>query len=150
MFNLYDVKDSMEDLDEIMDLIYAEWGNSFSSSKESKLNKIKEAISNNVYLPKIYALKKDNVLIGTFTIKDKDLDNCDLSPWIACVVVKKEYRGKGYANALLKYIKEIIDNNYKEMYLVTDLNNFYEKIGFEFIKLVDHNNKKERLYKYNG
>ena len=150
MFELFDLKDAMESLEESMDLIYDEWGRYFSTSKEVKMAKIRASILDNSEFPKMYILKKDNELVGSFTIKDKDLSNCDLSPWLVCVIIKKEHRGKGYANVLLSYIKKIIDNSYKKMYLTTSHVGFYEKIGFEFVKLVDHNGEIEKLYEYKG
>ena len=148
MIKLYDLKDCLDDLDELMDMTYEEWGMFFRSSKQNKIDRIKASILNGDEFPKVYVLKKDEKLIGSFTIKDKDLDNCDLSPFVVCVLIKKEYRGKGYGKILLDYIREITDDNYNQMYLTTKLNGFYEKIGFKFVDNVNHNGEIEKLYKY--
>ena len=148
MIKLYDLKDCLEDLDELMDMTYEEWGMFFRSSKQNKIDRIKASILNGDEFPKVYVLKKGEKLIGSFTIKDKDLDNCDLSPFVVCVLIKKEYRGKGYGKILLDYIREITDDNYNQMYLTTKLNGFYEKIGFKFVDNVNHNGEIEKLYKY--
>lgn len=148
MIKLYDLKDCLDDLDELMDMTYEEWGMFFRSSKQNKIDRIKTSILNDDEFPKVYVLKKDEKLIGSFTIKDKDLDNCDLSPFVVCVLIKKEYRGMGYGKILLDYIREITDNKYSQMYLTTKLDGFYEKIGFEFVDNVNHNGEIEKLYKY--
>lgn len=148
MLELIDAKDDLNCLEEIMELIYEEWGRYFSSSKESKLMKIKNSILEGNKLPKIYVLKKDKEVIGSFTIKENDLKGSDLTPWLACVVIKKEYRGKGYGMVLLDGIKKVIDSNYDNMYLLTSLNNFYEKIGFAYIKDINRDGEIDKLYGY--
>ena len=150
MIKLYNVKDCIEDLDEIMEWSYEEWGQFFRSSKEDKISKMKKIIENDEEFPQIYVLKEDGVLVGSFTIKDKDLEGSDLSPWIACVLVKKELRGKGYGRIVLENMKKIIDEKYPKIYLFTSLVGFYEKIGFEYIKDVTHNGEVDRLYEYRG
>lgn len=150
MIKLYNVKDCIEDLDEIMEWSYEEWGQFFRSSKEDKISKMKKIIENGEEFPQIYVLKEDGVLVGSFTIKDKDLEGSDLSPWIACVLVKKELRGKGYGRIVLENMKKIIDEKYPKIYLFTSLVGFYEKIGFEYIKDVTHNGEVDRLYEYRG
>ena len=69
-----------------------------------------------------------------------------VSPWLACVVINKKYRGKGYGKILLSHIKNIIEENFPEIYLTTEHVGFYEKIGFEFVKLIDNNGKNNRFY----
>ena len=77
---------------------------------------------------------------------EHELKDSDLSPWLACVVVNKKYRGQGYGGVLLKYIKDIIEKNFPTIYLTTEHVGFYEKIGFEFIKIINNNGKNKRLY----
>ena len=138
-------KSNIEQLNEIMDLIFDEWGKSFSSSKEEKLNKLKEPILNGHRFPQAYLLKDDNEIIGSFLILEHELKGSDLSPWLACVVINKKYRGQGYGNILLNHIKTTIEENFPEIYLTTELVGFYEKIGFKLIKIIDNNGKNNRL-----
>lgn len=143
---LINIKNNINYLEDVMDLIYQEWGQFFRTSKKDKINKIKESIKNNNPYPQIYVIVDNNKLIGSFTIKDYDLDDHSLTPWLACVVIKKEYRGKGYGTTLLKYVKEIADKYYPTLYLTTNLVNYYEKIGFKYIKNIEHNGEINRLY----
>ena len=53
-------KANIELLNEIMDLIFDEWGESFSCSKEEKLNKLKTPIFNGEKFPTAYLLKNDS------------------------------------------------------------------------------------------
>ncbi|MFQ6752358.1 MAG: GNAT family N-acetyltransferase [Clostridia bacterium] len=140
-------KSNIELLGDVMDLIFDEWGDGFSCSKEEKLNKFKTPILNGENFPHAYLLKNDNNdNIGSFLILEHELKGSDLSPWLACVVVNKKYRGQGYGSVLLDHIKRTIEENFSEIYLTTELVGFYEKIGFKLIKLIDNNGKNNRLY----
>ncbi len=138
-------KENIQLLEDTMNLIYDEWGKTFSSSKEEKLNKIKGPILKDEEFPQIYLLTKNGENIGSFSILEYELEGSDLSPWLACVVVDKKYRGKGYGGILLKYIKQIIEEKYATIYLTTEHVGFYEKIGFKLMKIIDNNGKNNRL-----
>lgn len=138
-------KENIEKLSDVMDMIYDEWGKTFSSTKEEKLNKIKKPILNGEDFPKVYLLTNNDENIGSFTILEYELKGSNLSPWLACVVINKKFRGKGYGKILLEHIKEIIEKNYPAIYLTTELVGFYEKIGFKLIKIIDNNGKNNRL-----
>ena len=147
---IINVKENIEYLSEAMDMIYEEWGRFFNSSREEKFVKIKSAIQSGEEFPQVYVLKDQDKIIGSFTFKEKDIDGEEyetLSPWLSCVVIKKEYRGMGYGRKILQYIDKIAKQNYKQLYLFTTLTGYYEKIGFEFIKEIVHNGELNRLYK---
>ena len=143
---LINIRDSLDYLPIVMDMIYDEWGDGFSSSKESKLEKIKTAILDGGQYPQIYILKDNDIVVGSFAILEHELKGCNLSPWLACVVVNRKLRGKGYGKILLQHIKSTIEQTCDKIYLTTKMVGFYEKIGFEFVKIVD-NGENNRLYK---
>ena len=146
MLEIINIKESLTDLEEVMDLIYFEWGQYFRSSKETKINKIMNSINNNLEYPQVYVMKENNNVIGTFTIKDKDLDNVELSPWLSCVIIKPEYRKQGYGRKLLNYIEDICNKYYPKIYLTTGLVGYYEKINFKYIESIVHHGCIDRLY----
>ncbi len=132
-----------------MDIIYGEWETFFHSSKAQKIEKINSGISQNHSLPATFVLMQKKEIIGSFTIKENDCEAYEANPWLACVIIKKEHRGKGFGKILLNYISQTIKaEGYKEMHLTTLLTGFYEKIGFKFVELVDKNGEINRLYKY--
>ena len=92
-------------------------------------------------------LLNDERLIGFISIFPNDCDECiDLTPWYATMYVKKEYRGKGYSKILNDAIlEESRKTNYKEIFLKTNLKNYYEKFGAKFIKKLSNG---EKLYKF--
>lgn len=58
--------------------------------------------------------------------------------------VKEEYRGKGYSKILNNAIlEEARKRNIKKLYLKTELENYYEKFGAQYLENI---NEKEKLY----
>ena len=147
---IYDLKDKQEYLYEVMELEFDEWSNDVTSNREEKINK---KISK--YLEHIdmidfckLILVDNNKLIGFISIfpYDSDLEP-DLNPWYATMYVKKEYRGLGYSKLLNDAIlKEAKNRGFNEIYLKTELNNYYEKFGAEPIKTMSNG---EKLLKFN-
>ena len=151
MLEVYNLLNKLEFLEEVAILEYEEWADNKEKDKKNRIVKKIEKIKSN--------LKKDNFcklillsndrLIGFISIFPNDCDECiNLTPWYATMYVKKEYRGTGYSKILNNAILEESrrrNYNYKEIFLKTDLNNYYEKFGAKFIKNL---NNGEKLYKF--
>ena len=151
MLEVYNLLNKLEFLEEVAILEYEEWADNKEKDKKNRIVKKIEKIKSN--------LKKDNFcklillsndrLIGFISIFPNDCDECiNLTPWSATMYVKKEYRGNGYSKILNNAILEESrrrNYNYKEIFLKTDLNNYYEKFGAKFIKNL---NNDEKLYKF--
>lgn len=86
-------------------------------------------------------------MIGFISIFPNDCEECpSLTPWYATMYVKKQYRKKGYSKILNDAIlEEAKVRRYKEIFLKTNLNNYYEKFGAKFVKYLSNN---EKLYKF--
>ena len=55
----------------------------------------------------------------------------DLMPWLACLFVKVDHRNKGVAGSLLDHgLNEAKMKGFQKLYLYTDLENFYERKGW--------------------
>ena len=109
-----------------------------------KMEKIKIKLKGKDFCKLI--LLDDDKLIGFISIFPQDCDECQkLSPWYATMYVKKEYRGQGYSKILNDAIlKEARKRGYKEIYLKTTLNDYYEKFGAIFVKKISE----EKIYKF--
>ena len=149
MCNIYNIFDKMQFIEEVATLEYEEWADNKENNKEQriakKIEKIKLNFKDENFCKLI--LLKDNELIGFISIFPNDCDECrDLTPWYSTMYVKKEYRGQGYSKILNDAIlKESKKRNYKEIFLETKLDNYYEKFGAKFIKKL---NNGEKLYKF--
>lgn len=149
MLEVYNLLNKLEFLEEVAILEYEEWADNKEKDKENrivkKIEKIKSNLKNDDFC-KLILLSNDR-LIGFISIFPNDCDECiNLTPWYATMYVKKEYRGNGYSKILNDAIlEESRRRNYKEIFLKTDLNNYYEKLGAKFIKKL---NNGEKLYKF--
>lgn len=145
---IYNIKEKLEFLKEVIILEHNEWAKdpdyNFDERISNKIIKVKNLLNNKDFCKLI--LVDNNKLIGFISIFPTDCDEYKhLTPWYATMYVKKEYRNLGYSKLLNDAIlKEAKKREYKEIYLKTDLVNYYEKFGAVFIKKI---NDKEKLYK---
>lgn len=144
---IYNIKDKMNYLKEIITLEHDMWAKDKKNNKEERINKKISKVESMLNLNnfcKLILLQND-ILIGFISLFPTDgNEEQELTPWYATMYVKSEYRGLGYSkilnNAILKEAKK---RGYKKVYLKTDLNNYYEKFGAKHIKKL---NNGEKLY----
>lgn len=143
MLKVYNIKDKIEYLREVVILEYNEWAKNPQEFFEDRIEKVKNNLNKNDFCKLI--LLDDNKLIGFISLFPNDGDERrDLSPWYATMYVKKEYRNKGYSKILNKEIlREAQKRGYKRIYLKTDLNNYYEKFGANYMEKLSNG---EKLY----
>ena len=84
-------------------------------------------------------------VLGDFSIFPNDCDEYkELTPWYATIYVKEEYRNKGYSkiltNAIIEKAKRL---DIRRLYLKTELENYYEKLGAKYYKKL---NERENIY----
>lgn len=146
---IYDLKEKLEYLDEVVLLEFDEWAENKEDNRKVRLEKKKEKICS-YFEDKSFCkliLVIGDELIGFISIFPYDSEEeKDLTPWYATMYVKKEHRGLGYSKILNDAIlNEAKNRGFKEIYLKTDLVNYYDKFGAIFIKMM---NSGERLYKF--
>ena len=105
------------------------------------LKSIQEFINNDekTIYPRWYLLinkKNNNEIIGGIGVIKNDFHlEKRLSPNICALYINESYRNKGIAKCLLNYVcGELKILGLKKIYLLTDLDNFYEKCNFKFLK----------------
>lgn len=145
---IFDLKDKQELLYEVMELELREWGSFDDYNIDEKIKKKIEkyfSFVNDIDFCKLVLVDNDK-LIGFISLFPYDGDDKEFYPWYATMFVKKEYRGLGYSKILNDAIlEEAKKRGFKEIYLKTELNNYYEKFGAKFIKKL---NEKERILKF--
>lgn len=146
---IYDLKEKLEYLDEVVLLEFDEWAENKEDNRKVRLEMKKEKICS-YFEDKSFCkliLVDGDELIGFISIFPFDSEEeKDLTPWYATMYVKKEHRGLGYSKILNDAIlNEAKNRGFKEIYLKTDLVNYYDKFGAIFIKMM---NSGERLYKF--
>ena len=142
---IYNIKDKLEYLEEIVILTKKEWGKGEITKLklQEKVGQIKNNLTRRNYCKLI--LVDDKKLVGFISIFPTDgEEKSDLTPWYATMYVKKEYRGKGYSKILNDAIlKEAQRRGFNKLYLKTTLSNYYEKFGAKYIETL---NNGEKLY----
>lgn len=142
--------DAQEYLEEISKWIWKEWQKEHGAKLEDIIYQSKHSINENG-IPQMYIAKYKNEVVGVVSIWLNDLKaRQDLFPWMATLYVKEEFRNMGIGKMLQqKCIEETKKMNYKNLYLITEHRNYYEKMGWKYIEdapLGDGNY--ERIYKY--
>lgn len=146
---IFNLKDKLEYLDEVLNLEYEEWADNKEENRYERLAKKKEKVcnmfSNHVFC-KLILVDKEN-LIGFISIFPNDLEERkDLTPWCATMYIKKEYRKKGFSKILNRAIlDETKKRGFSTIYLKTKLKNYYEKFGAIFLEKLESG---EFLYKF--
>lgn len=143
MLKIYNIKDRSEYIEEVATLTQKEWGQKNWSEEELKIkinikiDKIKSNLDNPFYCKLILVDENEDctILLGFISIFEHDGDDrLDLSPWYATMFVKKEFRGNGYSRLLNDAIlTEARKRGFSKLYLKTDLVNYYEKFGANYI-----------------
>lgn len=136
---IFDLKDKQEFMYEVMELELLEWSDEVVDKEDrisKKIDKYNKFVNENNFCKLILVDEKN--LIGFISLFPFDGDEeKELTPWYATMYVKKEYRGKGYSKLLNDAILDVARNRgFKEVYLKTELINYYEKFGAIPVKIL--------------
>ena len=129
---IFELSEKTEYQELAIDYFWKCWGNdsNFIFYKDCIIHSILEK---NI-LPKFYIGLEKGEIVGSYALLTNDLiSRQDLLPWFACLYVNQASRKKGYAEMLLNHgIVQSKIMGYKNLYLSTDLVNFYERKGWRF------------------
>lgn len=83
-------------------------------------------------LPQVFVAEDETGPVGTVALWRSDLlSRQDLTPWLALLYVKPQARGRHIGALLQQQVLYAAKQlGYKEVYLYTDLNGYYEKTGW--------------------
>lgn len=102
-------------------------------------------------IPRFYLMLDQDRIIGCYALITNDLiSRQDLWPWLACLWVEPDYRGRELGKHLLAHgISEAKRIGYKRVYLTTDHDGYYERYGWQRIEDgYDLRGDKGRIYTY--
>ncbi len=119
-------------IEEGIKYIHSIWGN------EKNYNYYYDAIINSKegQIPQFCLLLDDEKIIGCGGLIINDfISRHDLYPWLCSLYIDKNYRGNNLGNFLMEEIlKESKKLGYRNTYLTTEHDGFYEKYGWERIE----------------
>ena len=145
---IVNLEDRLEFLDEVISLEHDCWASNKNYMRKERIKEKKQRVIDS-FSDKAFCkllLIDNNELLGFISLFPEDAkEEPDLSPWFATIYVKSNYRGKGYSKLLANaIINEARNRGFKTLYLKTELDNYYEKYGAKYIKMI---NDTEKLYK---
>jgi N-acetylglutamate synthase-like GNAT family acetyltransferase len=124
---------------------YTEWGSGYEGMLfEHFLSDVKKAIGSHS-IPLVFVAMIDNEVIGTASIIENDLPSRnDLNPWLASIFVRKDWRKKGIASALiLEAIRHASHLTLGKLFLFThDRQEFYSQFWFNQVDCTQFMGKK--------
>jgi len=127
---IFELSDKPDKLEKAIKYFWNCWGN------ETNLIFYDDCIRNSLNkenaIPKFYIALESNEIVGSYALLNNDLiSRQDLVPWFACLYVNESYRKKGFGEALLNHgLDQSKLKGFRNLYLSTDLVNFYEKKGW--------------------
>lgn len=97
-----------------------------------------------------YVCLCDEKIVAGMGVIENDFHNRkDLAPNVCAVYTEDAYRGKGLAGKLLNIVVEDMKNKgVSPIYLITDHIGFYEKYGWEFLCMVQPDDRVEMTRMY--
>lgn len=121
----------------------AEWFHSKWGVPQEAYLECMEAYLNNETEYGWYLCLDGNRMIGGLGVIENDFhDRKDFTPNICAVYTEEEYRCKGIAGHLLDMVVEDLKSKgVTPIYLVTDHTSFYERYGWEFLCMVQGDEK---------
>lgn len=108
------------------------------------------SLTTNNDLPQWYALMADGKIIGCAGLIPNDfISRMDLWPWLSSLYVEPAYRGRFRSKELLSAVeRDARSFGFEHLYLCTDHEGLYEKLGFHFIGKGHHPwGESSRIYK---
>lgn len=146
--NLADVPEYME---EVARWLWLEWAKGDGYTLEEIVYRTRYASQRNT-IPQTLIALKDGKPAGVVSLWHNDLKTRqDLTPWMATLYVKEEYRnlhiGQRLQAASIEAVRAL--GRYPRLYLITKLDNYYEKIGWKFVeKAPEGGGVMEKIYQY--
>lgn len=133
MVKIIDVRDQIQLMDKAVDFFWKQWG------AESNFHFYRDCIVQSCQtesdVPRFYLAMDGETIIGSYALLRSDLNSRqDLTPWLACLFVEPDYRGRKIGDLLQNHaIQEARKKGYARLYLCTDLTDYYERTQWTYI-----------------
>ena len=135
--------DYSQHISELAQLHFKEWSYLRpGESLDERTARLRASCDRNA-IPTIVVALKDGKLLGSAMLLAQDMDSHpQLTPWLAGVFVKPEYRGRGIGSALVRRIEaEARSLGISTLYLYTpQAESLYERLGWSAIERCEYRN----------
>lgn len=146
------VKPSRSDVAVIANFIFNEWTQKEDNwSYEQTKQFVKDCCQKDRIPFTVVARNENNNIIGACQVVMQDnIVKPDLYPWVTNLWVAPEYRKKGIARRLLLEVTQYaIKYGIERLYLYTECDYFYDKLGWDYLGPIDTYRlepRKQKLY----
>lgn len=122
---------------DVAEMIYKEFA--VKKEKPKTLNEVVELFVDETdgTLPIRFVALDGEEAVGTVSLVENDLTvRPELTPWLASLVVKSDYRSRGVGKLLLEETKKLAKSlGYQELYLRTETaSEYYKKNGWTYLE----------------
>ncbi len=135
MVKIVNLRDRLEFFDNVVVSLWKQWG---TEKNHNFFNSLVRNIVNNESedVPQVYIAIEEDKFIGVTALLRNDLKSRqDLFPWFACLYVVEQERGRKVGRLLEAHCESRVkEMGYKKLFLITELENYYEKTGWKFIE----------------
>lgn len=146
MINIGFLADYPHHQQQVIDWLWQAFGDGLSREMYASL--VEHSLDKNA-LPLMFVALDGDRLVGTVGLWRCDLiSRQDLFPWLAALYVDESYRNRRLGTALQRHVLEHCRRaGYRDLYLYTGLNGYYEKQGWNYIgEGLEAPDKRVRLY----
>ena len=146
---IVNLADDTKHIEEVARWHFEEWSDYNRTRYEDDLHMTKHSLCKD-RIPFTFIAKYKDEAVGMVSIWNSDMKSRqDLTPWLAALYIKKEYRGIGIGTLLQKKCIETVKSlGYKSLYLTSDLENYYERTGWKFLDRAPVNQHLTKIYEY--
>jgi len=135
------LKDKPEFLAQVALCLFNEWGYAKKANSVQAIEKrlLKEA--NLATVPTVLVASFNNAFAGVARLCHNDCaDRAELSPWLASVLVKAEFRGLGIGSCLVEEVSQLAQElGFEKLYLKTENKvEFYKKLGWTVLSKISY------------
>jgi N-acetylglutamate synthase-like GNAT family acetyltransferase len=140
---IYPMSDYRSDVPKIASWFYEEWRSLYGDETLESVRKRIDGWCVQDKLPTALVAVHEGVVIGTVALKERELEQCAYTPWLAGLYVAQEYRGLGVGRLLTKAAEsKAAALGIEKLYLYTpESQPYYEILGWS---LVEHRNVSEK------
>lgn len=114
------------------------------------MESMEECLEEKGPVPQWYmALDGERIIGGMGVIENDFHDRKDLAPNVCAVYTEEDWRCRGVAGSLLRYVcADMKERGIDPLYLITDHTSFYERYGWEYLCMVQGGGEAEKIRMY--
>ena len=150
-YQIINLADAPEHMEEVSRWLWEQWSRAKGFSPEDILYRTRHACQRDT-VPQMLVAVMEGRPVGTVALWLTDVPTrLDLTPWMATLYVKPELRNYHIGQALQKASIEAAEKlrRYDWLYLITELDGYYEKTGWELVEHVPvGHGETEKIYRY--